>query len=149
MSEQKKKSARGDVFLMLEGTVGTKPESNTIKTKNGDLDVCSFRCVASPYRPGQAEPEDMWFTVRVAGNQSAFASKLQVGDFISVRGGFAIREYDKKDGSKGIDYTVNADSSPNSLRRLSFKRDKTEEAEAAPEPVAVGAASADSESLFG
>ena len=65
MAEYKKKN-RGDVFVILEGTVGTVPEANKIQTSNGELDVCSFRCVSTPYRPGQKEPEDMWFTVRVA-----------------------------------------------------------------------------------
>jgi single-stranded DNA-binding protein len=118
--KQFKKSYRGDVFIVFEGTVGTEPKTNSFKTKNGStLDVCSFRCVASPYRSGLTEPEDIWFTVRSVGSQQTkFAEQLQVGDTISVRGSFSFREFTTKAGKSGYDLVINADGSANSLRRV-------------------------------
>jgi single-stranded DNA-binding protein len=123
MAEFKKKN-RGDAFLTLEGTVGTVPDQDVIKTANGDLDVCNFRLVTTPYRPGQKEPEDMWFTVRVAGSHTKYAAGLVVGDFVSVRGGFYVREYKDKSGKDRIDLVLNADSSSNAIRRLSSAKPK-------------------------
>jgi single-stranded DNA-binding protein len=143
MAEYKKKN-RGDAFLTLEGTVGTAPESDTIKTANGDLDVCSFRVVTTPYRPGQKEPEDMWFTVRCAGN-TKYAAGLGIGDFVSVRGGFYMREYTTKGGQHGVDLVLNADSSPNAVRRLSSAKPRNNQQQA---EVPVAAGETVEESLF-
>ena len=147
MAEFKKKN-RGDAFIILEGTVGTAPESSTIKTANGDLDVCNFRMVATPYRPGQKEPEDMWFTVRVAGNHTKYAAGLNVGDFVSVRGGFYVRPYETKAKVAAVDLVVNADSSPNAIRRLSAsKKANTDNSTEAETPVTAETPAA-VESLF-
>jgi single-stranded DNA-binding protein len=147
MAEFKKKN-RGDAFIILEGTVGTVPESDTIKTANGELDVCSFRMVATPYRPGQKEPEDMWFSVRVAGSHTKYAAGLNVGDFVSVRGGFYVRNYETRAKVAATDLVINADSSPNAIRRLSAAKPKAAENTEVDTPVAAGAAATAEESLF-
>jgi len=135
MSEVKKKYARGEAFIVFEGTVGKPPVINTIDTKNGKMDVASLRAVASPYRIGQKEPEDIWFTIKFAGQQCKYVSTLNVGDFIAVRGGFSIREYTGKNGA-GVELVINADTGPNAIRRL-ISKEKAENGQADGDPVEV------------
>ncbi|TFH48104.1 MAG: hypothetical protein E4H01_06965, partial [Lysobacterales bacterium] len=115
---------------------------------NGDLDVCNFRMVATPYRPGQKEPEDMWFTVRIAGSHTKYAAGLGVGDFVSVRGGFYVRSYETKAGKTQQDLVINADSSPNAIRRLSASKKANTDNGAEAEAPAVVETTNTVESLF-
>ena len=135
MSEVKKKFARGEAFIVFEGTVGKPPVVNTIDTKNGKMDVASIRAVASPYRIGQKEPEDIWFTIKFAGQQCKYVATLNVGDFIAVRGGFSTREYTGKNGA-GLELVINADTGPNAIRRL-ISKEKAENGQADGDPVEV------------
>lgn len=121
MSEQRKRYARGDAHLSVEGTIGTEPDSKVIKTSNGDLPIADFRLVAEPFVPGKG-PTEIWFTVKVVGKQVELVEKFHKGDLISARGQLTVRSFETREGKTNIDLICNVDQGTGCIRRLALGR---------------------------
>ena len=84
------------------GRLGKDPE--TRKLPNGD-DVCNFRIAVNGFRK---DDPATWIGVSLFGKSCAVARYLHKGSRIAVTGRLSVREYERRDGTKGTDVEVRA-----------------------------------------
>ena len=84
------------------GRLGKDPEVR--KLPNGD-DVCNFRIAVNGFRK---DDPATWIGVSLFGKSCAVARFLHKGSRIAVTGRLSVREYERRDGTKGTDVEVRA-----------------------------------------
>ena len=109
--------------VIFKGFVGMEPKLFS----KGERKSARFRLGV----PNRRRNSTTWFDVWVNNNAEQFARELAKGHKVFVRGSLHVREFNKRDGSKGTSLDVWADD-VEILQK--FNREQTDTPTEAPEP---------------
>lgn len=92
-----------NLFTVERGRVVREPNVRQV----GDKTLVTISVASNPYGDkAKKRYETIFVDATYAGNQGERASQLKVGQVVGFRGKVGLRMYDKKDGTKGVQFEI-------------------------------------------